>query len=431
MAKRKRQTDREIFFQHRRKLLTGHWRHLDPQIQTDWNGLGAQGKIAEARRIRNALDGGQNLAQVPLPQPAQPNPPLNPVAAAATNILQPAQPNIAAAGTGAPVQGTPGTAATVGTLAGTGTAASQNVQGNNPPPQANIGAVGASGQGPQGTTATVSTQTDVPATGTTASQQHVQGNNPPPQDESDQEDEPDEDQPDEDEPDESDGFGVTGGSGEDASSANGSGGGGVSDASDRAPMGEHVVNFRGVDENQQAEHRRGHTWKNPPRWGNAEWKAAEMVGEGGNGVAVLFIAGNEKGEISRRVVVKDTWVDEDAWGSVRTWYGNPRDRNDRTPLEIRAMQKLRVRPGSENRVTQIHHSSVDDDNMRYRIIMNYCPYGSLKGTVLKYSIRKQPVPEAFIWCIFDALAEACLFMERGKARGKKAHSWEEIMHRGK
>ena len=73
----KRPTDKQIFKQHRRRVLTPRPREAD--VEAAWQALSAAQKRAEPRRIRAAISAGTPIANVALPAgPVPPAPPLPP-----------------------------------------------------------------------------------------------------------------------------------------------------------------------------------------------------------------------------------------------------------------------------------------------------------------------------------------------------------------
>ncbi|KAK5121348.1 hypothetical protein LTR85_005514 [Meristemomyces frigidus] len=117
-----------------------------------------------------------------------------------------------------------------------------------------------------------------------------------------------------------------------------------------------------------------------PRWPNEEYwtGAGEYLGGGAFGQAYLFVAVDPLTErITRRMVVKDCYVNRIHWGHVQHWYGDPSNPLKRKHMEIKAMENIWGLPGSDKCV-ELHHSEAGADGMFYRIYMNYCRHGKLQ-----------------------------------------------------
>ncbi|PPJ52303.1 hypothetical protein CBER1_09257 [Cercospora berteroae] len=169
-----------------------------------------------------------------------------------------------------------------------------------------------------------------------------------------------------------------------------------------------------------------------PDLDDIEWVYQKHLGSGGNGSAHLWVQVDGKDIIQDRIAVKDCWTDGPFhWGSVKFWDGDPRDMNpeDRLPVEVKAMQACQNKPGS-HRIAGIRDHSVDFDRMAYRIIMPFYARGDFI-TIIDKADDNYHVPEPFIWCAFEALADACLVMERASIRkaDQPPDNWREIVHR--
>ena len=134
---------------------------------------------------------------------------------------------------------------------------------------------------------------------------------------------------------------------------------------------------------------------------------------------------------TQRLVRKDTHLADSCWLDPRFWEGNVLDFNNRLPKEAvitRHMMdvqnlvhtvRLRVLP------TPAHSDNVA---FTYRMYLEFAPYGDL-GLVLEDHIERDfPMPETFVWYLFEALAKAGLAMKQGHM-DTPIPGWKEIVHR--
>ena len=62
--------------------------------------------------------------------------------------------------------------------------------------------------------------------------------------------------------------------------------------------------------------------------------------------------------------------------------------------------------------------------------IEYCPYGDLHKIFLYHRRLNQPIPEPFIWHIFESLVNVGLLMEQGSLTQAQAQAgWRLIVHR--
>lgn len=168
-----------------------------------------------------------------------------------------------------------------------------------------------------------------------------------------------------------------------------------------------------------------------PDWKEKHWISRGHIGAGTYGVAHLYVELDDHEKIRSRIVVKDSWATPQLWSNIGFWHGDPRKKESRVPAEIKAMQNMLDRPGSDKVVRYLTHTMFDE-RMSFRIIMSYCGHGSLHDIVDDYQTKKQEIPEPALWRIFEALAEACLLMECGTTDtdAEADEDWEQIVHRG-
>lgn len=161
------------------------------------------------------------------------------------------------------------------------------------------------------------------------------------------------------------------------------------------------------------------------------WEGAWPIGEGGMGVAALWIKENERGQISERIVRKDAYLTRRDWADATKWDGNARDGRHRVPMEAACHRHLEA-----SYVPALSACFSDTALMKNTLYMQYCGLGTLIDVMKMYypetapAHLKQPIPEPFLWRVFLNLAEVGQAMYAG-APWLYAHklNWEEIIHR--
>ncbi|KAK3724846.1 hypothetical protein LTR37_000894 [Vermiconidia calcicola] len=214
-----------------------------------------------------------------------------------------------------------------------------------------------------------------------------------------------------------------------------------------------------IKENVEIAARRQYAEAHPPTWPpeGVAWAGKRYLGGGAMGQAYLYYEVDENFAISRRIVVKDCYVPLKHWGSVQHWFGDPRDPKGRVHMEIKAMEALKGKTGSD-KVVEIEHSEVNDERLYYRIYMEFCGRGSLNDLLGENYVREEKraksgrgkkkvaaqeeagpfVPEPAVWAIFDALVDATCLMAFGDSKsdariaeqeGTDSSTWRPIVHR--
>ncbi|KXT16370.1 hypothetical protein AC579_5579 [Pseudocercospora musae] len=172
--------------------------------------------------------------------------------------------------------------------------------------------------------------------------------------------------------------------------------------------------------------------QNPPDHKSKKWEGPQQVGAGSGGNITLWFAKDEAtAKIIDRIAVKDQLYDPDEWSSIRLWYGDPRNWGTRAIMEATAVSNLNKAagdgPGSQA-IIGLLASRVYMKRMASRIIMSYCGHGDVDGIITRYQQAGEKIPEAFIWAVFNALAEACVLMKYGDIQSKKDDTWQQIVH---
>ena len=192
------------------------------------------------------------------------------------------------------------------------------------------------------------------------------------------------------------------------------------------------------EEERIAEHERvfGETTKGPlehasPPYFSGRWAATKHLG-GGMAMAVLWVMVDEDGLIQNRLVRKDTPMVAAMWADARFWAGDPKEDEDRIPMEFWCQDGIQNQAEATN-VVRAFKYEVDVDKMLYRLYTEYCPHGDLYSIIRAYQLAGAYVPEAFIWVVFSILVDCRLIMERGWINHPPVPEpkveWKEIVHR--
>ena len=112
------------------------------------------------------------------------------------------------------------------------------------------------------------------------------------------------------------------------------------------------------------------------------------------------------------------------------------------PLEVEAMYRLR-NLGCNDSFVQLRNwrpfrrptgnepgaPGLNPYYRRYRLYMEYCGHGDLHGIEERYrtGAADEPMPEPFLWALFESLAAVGNLMWRGDVDGQR-EEWREIMH---
>ncbi|KAK5121125.1 hypothetical protein LTR85_005609 [Meristemomyces frigidus] len=170
---------------------------------------------------------------------------------------------------------------------------------------------------------------------------------------------------------------------------------------------------------------------------NGKWTFQEVLGEGGFGIVGLWIQRDDIGQIIGRVAVKETYLKPEQWNSLAYWSDIIEPRKSR---EAAVQKKLSRLPGAWMIVRYLSEKVYPDRHM-YRICMEYCPLGTLEDLIRRHIQQQRErgddgrpteiIPRLAIRSIFEALAQAACFLERGTLPRKPSpEGWQgPIIHR--
>jgi serine/threonine protein kinase len=159
----------------------------------------------------------------------------------------------------------------------------------------------------------------------------------------------------------------------------------------------------------------------------------------------LYVRTDDNYNITERTVIKDVYVDNDMdnWDDSGQWQ-NADDPIDKVLTEAHVMERLRD-TNSDNVVRliewQLHVPELafrvkseatlillESPLTRVQMYIEYCPYGDLSHILNYHRTINHPVPEPFIWHIFESLVNVGLLMEQGDISQAQA-GWTQIIHR--
>ncbi|KAK4542830.1 hypothetical protein LTR36_006206 [Oleoguttula mirabilis] len=170
------------------------------------------------------------------------------------------------------------------------------------------------------------------------------------------------------------------------------------------------------------------------------WEGAWMIPGGGMSMTGLWVQIDEQGYVEDRIVRKDTFLDQDQWGSAAWIDGDLRDPGNRWPFEIAchsAVHRIKARASGNIGVPRLIARHVDDTDTMYKMYLEWCPFGDMSDLISAY--RQAPkvnnlqphIPEPVLWYLFRCLAEVGLAMEQGHTSlddGPRG-DWWQIVHR--
>lgn len=160
------------------------------------------------------------------------------------------------------------------------------------------------------------------------------------------------------------------------------------------------------------------------------WKAQTLAG-GAQGQTWAYTLTDANETIINRVVRKETTPPEtlEDWVCPYSWHGDTSDPNFRSecvPLEFHT-QDLVSRAKDSHAVKLLAPPVVFWEDWKYRLYMQYAPHGDCDNSIGLHDDFEEPVPEAFLWLVLQALATTALIMEQEDTK-KKVEEWSEIVH---
>lgn len=180
------------------------------------------------------------------------------------------------------------------------------------------------------------------------------------------------------------------------------------------------------------------------RPGNGNWVGLRTLGHGGFGILGLwgFIDANHN-RLRHRVVYKEVQCEASSWYDPLAWTG-ARDANGDRDYDAAMVHTEHVETGLHRRmrtnrpasVVGLRGQHVDAARWRYQVLLDYCPYGDLNDIIRVYQDNTRfpnnqdtPIPEPFIWYVFEQLVKAVQVMEHGNEDNTRVAGWREIIHR--
>ncbi|TKA81902.1 hypothetical protein B0A49_00135 [Cryomyces minteri] len=153
------------------------------------------------------------------------------------------------------------------------------------------------------------------------------------------------------------------------------------------------------------------------------WVGGWELGAGGLGCVGLWILKDNDGNCIRRVAVKQVLVQQMYWNSPHFWHSVDWTQPNEAWLLSRVYQ------AEPKAAIGYVKCSVDRAKRKFRLFTEFCPHGSLSSVIEEYKRGESPLPEPFLWHVFECLARACLVMQQGAVNGPAAGWDKEIVHR--
>jgi hypothetical protein len=135
--------------------------------------------------------------------------------------------------------------------------------------------------------------------------------------------------------------------------------------------------------------------------------------------------------IAQRLVRKDTHLPESGWLDPRYWEGDVLDFNNRLPKEAVITRDMMAIQNLVHTVRlRVIQTPAHADNVAftYRLYLEFAPQGDLGALLDEHIEIDAPMPETFVWYVFEALAKAGLAMKQGDMDTPR-DGWKEIVHR--
>lgn len=172
------------------------------------------------------------------------------------------------------------------------------------------------------------------------------------------------------------------------------------------------------------------------------WHGVRFLGRGGYGCAGLWCEEDKDGNVSRRMVVKETTISNASWRDPQNW-------RNRLPREIAihrrvgSSQRRNDRDAGSRSLIRHYGYRLMMRKRRYRLYLEYCESMDLHYALttqnrlwstqnIKHRLPRNAhsyIPEHFIWHVFRDLVNACLVLQDGQVDGGRMKGWRSITHR--
>lgn len=164
----------------------------------------------------------------------------------------------------------------------------------------------------------------------------------------------------------------------------------------------------------------------------AMWTARQL-GSGGQGVAAVFEYVKDGTPINR-VVRKETnpRISFAKFNDPRYWQGDTTldaFAGGCVPMEYHTQKLVSDVSGldASNTVKLLAPPQVIYDQWKYRLYMEFAPHGDTDQLLKLHDKHGEPIPELFLWLVFQALLNNCMIMKQGGITEKK-DPWSEIVY---
>ena len=135
-----------------------------------------------------------------------------------------------------------------------------------------------------------------------------------------------------------------------------------------------------------------------------KWKPVRILGEGGFGAVSLWHSKDDDGNVEDEIVIKETA--QNARLELPSMPGLARE----AVLQYELNRKGCASVPRLRRYRFLDHAQ--PERRKYRFYFEFCPYGDLHRLIIRYRAWQRPLPELFLWEVFQALAEVACAMDR-------------------
>lgn len=165
---------------------------------------------------------------------------------------------------------------------------------------------------------------------------------------------------------------------------------------------------------QHAYYRKHHFVTGPIRPGTRGWKGAWILGQGGYGMAGLWVQLDEDDNVIDRIVGKQVQLGPAEYWDFTFWKGRTQIQERANGVDLVTLDHTAPMEGSITQdvgdnphiVNYRGRTEFDRQNRSYKIFTGYAPHGDLLKLIERYQMNGQHFPEPFLWYVLLALARA-------------------------
>ena len=137
--------------------------------------------------------------------------------------------------------------------------------------------------------------------------------------------------------------------------------------------------------------------------GNDEdWLPTKVLGKGGFGKVALWSKKNDLSDVVDNIAVKQRYLEHNPLSSTGIWMNN---------LAREAyIQSQLTSQDQHNCIVPLKGYKYYAAMRQCRLYMEYAPHGTLETIGKRFWASERYLPELWLWCVFEKLAEACFLM---------------------